>query len=382
MIQIFKSKVLLKVKGKNINRFIKKLTTRKIEILSLKYINDNEVLIKIYNKDYDNVLKIKSIYEVLEEDTFGIIKIKKILKLNKHLLIIMVICFSVFYILTHMIFDIEVVHSNKSVRDLVKEELKKNGIKKYTFKKSYKAKEKIKEKILNKHPDKIEWLEIEEEGTKYLIRVEEREIPSNSEDNKPRSIVAKKDAVIKKVLSSRGDIIRDTDDYVSKGDVIISGEVMLNDESKGKVKALGEVYGEVWYVIKTNYPFIYAEKKETGKKKDIYVIKFLNHNVELTFNKFKNKKTKDKVVLQSKILPLSLVHQSQKEIKVKKWVLTFEEALLKAEELSIKKVKANLGENEYIIRYKYLKSNINNSTIEVEMFFSVYENITAYKEIE
>ena len=27
-------------------------------------------------------------------------------------------------------------------------------------------------------------------------------------------------------------------------------------------------------------------------------------------------------------------------------------------------------------------SNINNSTIEVEMFFSVYENITDYKEIE
>ena len=41
MIELLKSKILLSVKGKNINRFIKKLTTRKISILSLKYINKN-----------------------------------------------------------------------------------------------------------------------------------------------------------------------------------------------------------------------------------------------------------------------------------------------------------------------------------------------------
>lgn len=382
MIEFFKSKVLLNVKGKNINRFIKKLIARKINVLSLKYVSKNEAYVTIYKKDYETVLKIKSIYDILEEDTFGFVKIKKVLKLNRHLIIILLFCFLLFYVLTNMVFDIEVVHSNKEIRNLIKDELKLNGIKKYSFKKSFKEKNQIKEKILNKYPDKIEWLEIIEEGTRYIVRVEEREIPSKSEDNKPRHIVAKKDAVLKKVVASEGDIVRDSDDYVKKGDIIVTGEVMLNENVMGKVKAEGKAYGEVWYVIKTEYPFVYFEEKETGKKKDVYVLEFLNHNFEFTFNKFKNKKIKDDVIFSSQLLPIKFVRQSQKEVKQKKWVLTFDEALLKAKELSIKKVEKSLGENEYIIRNKYLKSSMKNSTIEVEMFFAVYEDVTAYKEIE
>ena len=135
MIEKFKSKVALKIKGKNINRFIKRLTTRKINILSLKYINDNEAKIIIYKKDYEEVLKVKSIYEVLEEDVFGYLKIQRTLKINKHLIIFLLIGYLIFLTLTHMVFDIEVVHSNKDIRNLITEELKENGITKYTFKK-------------------------------------------------------------------------------------------------------------------------------------------------------------------------------------------------------------------------------------------------------
>ena len=128
MIEKFKSKVALKIKGKNINRFIKRLTTRKINILSLKYINDNEAKIIIYKKDYEEVLKVKSIYEVLEEDVFGYLKIQRTLKINKHLIIFLLIGYLIFLTLTHMVFDIEVVHSNKDIRNLITEELKENGI--------------------------------------------------------------------------------------------------------------------------------------------------------------------------------------------------------------------------------------------------------------
>ena len=382
MIEKFTSRILLNVKGKNINRFIKKLTFRKINILSLKYVNKNEAFITIYKRDYEEILKIKSIYEIIEINVFGLLRIKKFLKFNKHLIIIFVICLVLFYLLTNIIFDIDVIHSNKEIRNLIKEELKVNGIKKYSLKKNYSEKEKIKEKILNKYPDKIEWLEINEEGTKYVIRVEEREVLNKKDDNKPRHIIALKDAVLKKVIASKGDIIRDKEDYVKKGDIIISGDVILNEKVKGKVRASGKAYGEVWYIIKTQYPFVYYEEKETGNKKDVYVLRFLSKNFEFTFDKFKSKKTSDKIIFSNQLLPIKFVKQSQKEIKQKKWVLTFDEALIKAKELSIKKVSDRLDENEYIIRNKYLKSSVKDSTIEVEMFFAVYENITNYKEIE
>ncbi len=382
MIEKFKSKVALKIKGKNINRFIKRLTTRKINILSLKYINDNEAKIIIYKKDYEEVLKVKSIYEVLEEDVFGYLKIQRTLKINKHLIIFLLIGYLIFLTLTHMVFDIEVVHSNKDIRNLITEELKENGITKYTFKKSYQELNKIKEKILNDHPDEIEWLEIETQGTKYIVRVEEREIVRETENNNPRNIVAKKDAVIKKTIASKGDIVRNTGDYVKKGDIIVNGEIMLEDKSMGKVKAEGKVYGEVWYVTKTQYPFVYYEEKETGNTKENYAIKFLNKDIELSLKKYKNKKCEENVLLSHPLLPIKLVYQKQKEIKVISQILTFDEALVKAEDYATKKIEKNLRQDEYIIRSKYLKSSVKESTIEVEMFFAVYEDITSYQEIE
>ena len=75
------SKISLNIKGKNINRFIKKLNNNKIEILSLKYKSKDEADIIIYKKDYSKLLKIKSIYEITELEIFFLIKIKKNLKL-------------------------------------------------------------------------------------------------------------------------------------------------------------------------------------------------------------------------------------------------------------------------------------------------------------
>lgn len=383
MIERFKSKVALNVKGKNINRFIKKLTARKINILSLKYIDKNEVKLIIYKEDLETVLKIKSIYEVYEEDVFGYLKIKRTFMINKHLIIFLLVGFSIFIFLTNVVFDIEVVHSNKEIRGLIKDELNERGIKKYTLKKSFKNLEKIKEDILNAYPDRLEWLEIEEVGTKYIVRAEEREIVTKKDNKVPRNLVAKKDAVIKKVTASSGVIVRNTDDYVKKGDVIVNGEVILQEEkTMGKVRALGKAYGEVWYVIKTEYPFAYYEEKETGKKKESYNIKFLNKDIELGFKKFKNKKVEEDVILSHPLLPIKLVHQKQKEVKVISDVLTFDEALVKAQEHSIKKMKNSLKKDEYIIRSKYLKSSMKENTVEVTMFFAIYEYITEYRDID
>lgn len=375
------SKISLNIKGKNINRFIKKLRTKRIEILSLKYKNPNEADIIIYKKDYETVLKIKSIYDVTELDVFGLIKIKRKIKISKHLIILTIIAFAIFLFFTHVIFDVEVIHSNKDIRNLLLNELKAEGIKKLSFKKSYNEISKIKEKILNKYPDKIEWLEIEEIGTKYTVRVEERTIVKEEESNTPRNIIAAKDGVLKKVIAEKGDIVKDMNDYVKKGDMIVNGELIFNEKVTGKVRAEGKAYAEVWYVTKTEYPFATYTETETGKTKDIYAIKFLNHTLEFTLHKFKTKKIEEEDIVKHPLIPLKLVKQKQKETKVTDQILTVEEAINKAKEKAENGIKKNLSKDEYIIRSKYLKSTVKESIVEVEMFFAVYEDITDYAEI-
>lgn len=381
MIEKLISKISLNIKGKNINRFIKKLRTKRIEILSLKYKNPNEADIIIYKKDYETVLKIKSIYDVTELDVFGLIKIKRKIKISKHLIILTIIAFAIFLFFTHVIFDVEVIHSNKDIRNLLLNELEAEGIKKLSFKKSYNEISKIKEKILNKYPDKIEWLEIEEIGTKYTVRVEERTIVKEEESNTPRNIIAAKDGVLKKVIAEKGDIVKDMNDYVKKGDMIVNGELIFNEKVTGKVRAEGKAYAEVWYVTKTEYPFATYTETETGKTKDIYAIKFLNHTFEFTLHKFKTKKIEEEDIVKHPLIPLKLVKQKQKETKVTDQILTVEEAINKAKEKAENDIKKNLSKDEYIIRSKYLKSTVKESIVEVEMFFAVYEDITDYAEI-
>ena len=381
MIDKFTSKISINIKGKNINRFIKKLRTKKIEILSLKYKDPNQADIIIYKKDYQTVLKIKSIYEVTGLDVFGFIKIKRKLKISKHLIIITIVAFIIFLITTHVIFNVEVIHSNKDLRNLLLTELEKSGVKKYSFKKSYNEINKIKEEILNKYPDKIEWLEIEESGTKYTVRVEERTIVKKEENNTPRNIIAKKDGVLKKVIAEKGDIVKDMNDYVKKGDLIVNGELIFNEKVKGKVKAEGKAFAEVWYVTKTEYPIFTQSATETGKTKNVYAIKFLNHTFELTLNKFKTKKVEEKEIIKHNLIPIKLVKQKQSETKVTDEILTVEEAISKAKQKAEYNIKKNLSKEEYIIRSKYLKSTVKESIVEVEMCFAVYENITDYAEI-
>lgn len=314
-INLFTSTVKVNIKGKNVDRFIRKLITLKIELLELNQISYKEINIKVYKKDYEKILEIKTIYETEIIDSYGLIKIKKILKMNQILIMSLILGIILLIFLSNIIFSIEVVHTNKDVRNLVLESLNEHGIKKYHFKKSYQQIQKIKNQILMDYKDKIEWLEIEQIGTKYQIRLEIRKITNVKESKNVQNIVAKKDAIIKKIEAKSGEIIKDTNDYVNKNDIIISGSINLNEETKDIIRAEGKVYGEVWYMITTEYPLHYYEVKNLNEEKDVYVIKFLNKNFELTMDKYNQKQIKEKEIISHPLLPLKLVKQNQHKIK-------------------------------------------------------------------
>lgn len=377
-----KSKIKLSITGKNINRFIMRLHNNKIEILKCNHINKEKINIIIYEKDYKKLEEIKTIYNIEKLNTYGMIKIKKKLNINKYLIISIMLGIIILKTLSSIIFDIEIVYNDKETRDFLRQELKNYGIKEKTFKKNYHQIEKIKEDLINKYKDKIEWIEIETKGTKYIVRLEKRIIKEKEEETKNRNIISKKDAIIKEIKAERGQIIKEINSYVKKGDTIISGNIMDNEVIKNTVPAEGVVYGEVWYEINITYPFVYQETKELGNTKEVYVIKFLNKNIELfNKNKFKTKKIKEKTIISNNLLPISIVKQNQTETEEIQELLTIDEAIKKASDKGIEKIKNNLKEHEFIINYKILNTNIKENELELSMFFSVYENITEYQEI-
>ena len=108
----------------------------------------------------------------------------------------------------------------------------------------------------------------------------------------------------------------------------------------------------------------------------------MNKSLELTLNKFDDKRVEEEKILYHSFLPFSLVKQRQKEVQTISYVLTSEEAKDKAIDEAIKKMQERLNNEEKIIDYQVLKVNIKDDKIILDMFFTVYEDITSYSKIE
>ena len=224
------SKIKLNVKGKNIERFIKRLKSNNIDLLKIEYIKYNEINIIIYKKDYEKLLELKTIYDVNIKDIYGIIKVREVINIYKYLIIFIAIGIMLLIFLSNVIFNVEVIHNDKDLRNLILNELENYDIKKYKLKKNYDEIQAIKNDILTKYQDKIEWLEIEEQGTSYIIRVEPRIIPNNEVSYEKQNVVAGKSAVIKKIIAKSGEVVKELNTYVNKGDIIISGNIPFDDK--------------------------------------------------------------------------------------------------------------------------------------------------------
>lgn len=348
----------IKINNK-INSFLKKLNLNNIEVLKIK---GNKIYIK--SKDLKKLENLITIYDV--EIIGKTISIKKI---NKTFLLSSIISIMFIFILSKIIFNINIITEDPEIKKLLIKELKNNNIQKFKFKKN--NLEEITNKIINNNKPKIEWLYIEEKGTTYNVRVQIRNIKKQEKAKVPNNIVAKKNAVIKKIDVSSGEIIKKINDYVKKGEDIVTGNIKLNEETKNITYSTGNIYGEVWYRLKIEQPIILYEKIKKNELNINYY--FLNKIINIKGEKEKNN--------LKKLLPIGL-QISKSKAKVVNTILNYEEAKTEAYKNATKKINSKLSDKEYIISSQILKENLNNSKIELEIFYTVYEDITEYKNIE
>lgn len=375
--------IKLKIEGRNVDRFLRKLINHNIELFDIKYGRKDELFVTVYENEYDKIEAMKTIYEIRIVKMYGIGRIKKIICYYRLLFGTLVIGCILLLILTNIITKVEVIHSDSQIRQLLLNEVQEYGIEKFHFKKSYERVETIKKEILKKHQNDIEWLEIENIGTKYVIRVEERKINNTKKESTKVNVVAKKPAVIKRIDAYNGVVMKEQNNYVNPGDVIISGEVYLNEELKNVTNASGKVYGEVWYKSTVEFPYLYKETHYTGNEKEVYSIQFLNHSFNLfNFHPYKQNKKTEKVLVKHPFLPFRFVKERQKEVVIKDEIYTIDQAIIEARTLATKKIEQQLSSNERIIASKDLNISVKESKIRLEVFFTVYEDITDYQVID
>lgn len=372
----------IRITGKDVKRFIRNLYSQGIEFFYLEY-GPRTVLIRVGEADYHKIKEIKTIYEVELIRVHGLIRVRNFFKQYRLFFGCLAIGLGLIYFLSHVIFQVNVVHNKEEIRNLILEELKLQGITKYRFVKSFSEQEKIVEDIIKKYRDQIEWMEIERIGVTYVVKVEERKIKEYESDDTPRDLVAKKEGRIVSVEAKTGSVLVTPGTYVKKGDVLVSGEIKNKDTVMAKVHADGRVFAEVWYDVTVELPYHYSEEVKTGNKKKALSLHWFQNDWNLfDFSPYEEKNEQELFAIKNPILPFSLSWNLEEEIIKKDTVYSKEQALLEASRIANEKLRQKIGEEDTILYEKSLKITEEDSKIVIVIFFKVKEDITDYQPIK
>lgn len=383
ILKIFSSNIKIKVTGKNINNFLKRLIYNNINIIKVVNVSYKEADLIINYQDLEKINKYKTIYNIEVIEYQGKLKLLKLIKKNIFIISFLILGLIIIYILSNVIFSVEVIHSNSSIIKLLEKELNYYGIKKYSFVKSYNEIEKIENKILKDNKDNLEWLEITREGTKYIVRVEERIINKDNQDTAIYNITASKNAIIKVIEATKGEKQKEVNNYVTKGEVIISPYITMPNNEKVLSSAKGSVLGEVWYTINVEYPYSYNEISYTGKSKKVWTFTFLNKRISLfDFKKYKSFNKDTKVIFKDNISSLSLNKEYQYETKVINDILTYDEVKEKAINLAKKKLKDKYNSIKDITKVITINEEDLGEKLSLTLFVTCTEDITSYSRLD
>ena len=373
---MFNNIYVITINGKNVKVFLKRLYKSGINFINIIDLG-NELVCKVDQKNYEKIKNIKTSYKIEVTKVYGFVYLKKIIKKNSIFLLFFLIGILYLFLLSKLIFRIDIINDDKQMNNIILEELEKNKIKKYSMIKNYSYIQNVKEKIIEKYKDKIEWIEIERIGVTYKVKYEKRIMKEEEKKENQRHVIAKKSGLIKKIEANDGEIIKKVNDYVNKGDIIISGEIHKGEDVKGNVSASGKVFAEVWYKVKVTLPINYYEEKTTNRQINTFKIKILDKDYNLFNKNFIEKKTKSKLLFSDFYDMISINYSNDKELNIVDEVNTLaneNDAII----LARNKILDKLDTEEYIISQKKLKTIINDSTINVEVFFKIYENISSY----
>ncbi len=376
------SHYVIKIEGRRPSSLLSLLIILKIPFIKKKETKDYLIL-EIEEEYFQKIKKLAPTYEITILKRTGKAYLIHLYKTKKIFLYSIIFAFLVIILLTNIIFSVRVVETDKEIKDMILTDLRENGITRFRFKVSYKRKEAIREKILEKEKDYLEWLEIEEIGTMYQVKVIRRINNPKEEELKPRSIVAKKKGRITRIEADYGEVATKKNDVVDKGDTLISGLIKNKEEIKTKVAARGRVYAEVWYQVNLNLPTIYQEEIKTGKKKNTLEIIFLDKNIFISeLFKYNNSISKETILYNSPLVPFRISFTKKEEIKLKQVAYQEDKDLKKIKKLTTDKLKQRIGNDIKILSTNVLKKKTSADRIEVELFFKVEEDITSYESLE
>ena len=354
----------------NYENFIKYCYDNNIKLYYIKR-NLKEVICTINNNDLNKINKF-----------YNVVIIKYYTKryyfnlFRKNIINIINIIYSIilFFLLSNIIVKVDINVENKELQDNLIKELDNYNIKRLSLKKDYEDINNIKSIIMDKFNNDIEWLEIDNIGMTYNIKVELRKKNKEIINNNKCHIIANKNGIVSKIIVESGDVITEKNQYVNNGDILISGSILLNEDIKKDICAKGKVYGERWYKVDINIPTTIDKKRYTNKKRYNLLLEYDNRDYKI-FKDRLNSYDENKYLIIS-LLGKKLYLLKDYEYVLEKIELDEKSLNNRIDDLVMSKLDISLADDEKILYKNVLKKELNNSRIIIEMFVTVEDLIS------
>lgn len=379
--------VRAEVKGYDTELFLDRCLQNDIPIWMVKRLNDETISCYFYLND---VTKMKVLMRRLDcklsfKEKHGLPFIKKKLYSRKGIVLGLITSLAVMFILSNMVWSIQIHSENPEIEHEVRKTLHQMGIKRGTFILFLPNEQEIQQQLTEKM-DALTWVGVQRLGTRYTFELVEKKTPDEKEALNPRHLIAKKKAIIHKVFTEQGQALVEERDYVQKGEVLISGIIGSEDNEK-VVPAKGSVLGEVWYLSEVTVPLNTTFVTNTGRTMNKYALKL--GKLMIPIWGFENESFVKKEILNDIKpiyffkwqLPISFQKQQILEIEHRERKLDEQEARELALEMTEKELTQKLDNDAEIKGKKILREKVDNGKVNIMIHYQVIEEIATEKPI-
>lgn len=260
--------VIIKIEGFTLEKFLNLLVKEEMFIWDVHHQSSTCIFLKVSRRDFAHlksiIRKVSCRLEIVDKKGLPFIYWR--LKKRKFLVGGATLGLVIIYILSSLIWTIEITGSKNINEQLIIEQLHELGVRKGEFKSKFDLKN-LENTLLLKNQE-LSYIHINFSGTKLKIELVEKEDPPPTIDmDTPTNIIADRDGIIEKILVYGGKAVVREGDLVKKGDLLITGELSWEEMQKGEelelddtermlIHAWGDVIARTWYEIEVEAPSI------------------------------------------------------------------------------------------------------------------------------
>ncbi|SFA54089.1 similar to stage IV sporulation protein [Anoxybacillus pushchinoensis] len=371
----------IRIVGKGLERLLNECTRRGIYIWDVRREGEHSLTCYIFLRDLRHVriaMRKSGCKLYILERKGAPFWVKASWK-NSGIVVGLVVFICIVFLLSNMVWRIEVTGGNAETEHAVRQQLKKIGVERGALQFVVPTPESIQKTIMN-NIDTITWIGVEWRGTTLYCQVVEKKQPKQTESHTPQHLVAKKKAVITYMFVEQGQAVVEVHDHVVPGQLLVSGFIGKEGQTE-IVPARGQILGETWYKSTVVVPMKTTFYMFTGKKRETHYLRLWSWKIPFFWNDKEQfsqfEKQVDEKTFRFLTWTLPVIYEKvvwrEKEVVVREY--SYDEAKLAAKQIAREQLKRKLPADATIQGEKVLHEAKENGKVKVEMHYQVIENI-------